>query len=146
MARQDATLLLDADHNEVIRMFEQYKAARDDSRQQLLAARICQELEVHMRIEEEIFYPAYQQATGDEEVLRDARREHQEARALIAQIAAHRRDARLVLALEDAILHHVNDERERMFVRARAAKNMDLMRLGGQLQARKAELTAPHPA
>jgi hypothetical protein len=144
MAQQDATVLLDADHNEVVRMFEQYKAAHDNARQEVLASRICHELEVHMQIEEEIFYPAFGRATGDESLLKDANKEHQEARELIAQIRAARHDAKLMLDLEDAILHHVNDEREKMFPKARATPGMDLMRLADQLEMRKAELTLAH--
>lgn len=146
MAHQDATILLDDDHNEVMRLFEQYKAARDDRRQQVLAARICQELLVHMQIEEEIFYPAYISATGDRENLKDGLKEHQEARELIQKIQEDRQNAKLVLELEDAILHHVNDEREKMFPKARKTQGLDLMRLAQQLQARKAELMAGHPA
>lgn len=146
MAQQDATTLLDEDHNAVIRLFEQYKAAHDASRQKLLAAQICQELLVHMQIEEEIFYPAFQKATGDQELLKDANEEHQEARELIAKIQAARTDAKLMLELEDAILHHVNDEREKMFPKARATASLDLMDLADRLQARKNELTEAHPA
>lgn len=141
MAQQDATLLLDEDHNEVIRMFEQYKAAHDARRQQLLASQIAQALAVHMQIEEEIFYPAYQRATGDQEVLKDGLQEHKEARELLSKIEADRQNAKLMLELEDAILHHVNDEREKMFPKARKA-GMNLMQLGEQLEARKAELMA----
>ncbi len=141
MAQQDATLLLDEDHNEVIRMFEQYKAAHDARRQQLLASQIAQALVVHMQIEEEIFYPAYQRATGDQEVLKDGLQEHKEARELLSKIEADRQNAKLMLELEDAILHHVNDEREKMFPKARKA-GMNLMQLGEQLEARKAELMA----
>jgi len=146
MAQQDATVLLDEDHNSVIRMFEQYKSAHDGNRQQLLASSICQELLVHMQIEEEIFYPAFQQATGDQATLKDARKEHAEAREMIAKIQADRQNAKLMLDLEDAILHHVNDEREKMFPEARKAQGMDLMALADQLQARKSELTEAHPA
>lgn len=142
MAQQDATALLDADHNEVIRMFEQYKAAHDARSQQMLASQIRQELLVHMQIEEEIFYPAYQRATGDQENLRDGVQEHQEARELLAKIDADRQNARLMLELEDAILHHVNDEREKMFPKARVTKGLDLMALADQLEARKNELMA----
>ena len=141
MAQQDATLLPDEDHNEVIRMFEQYKAAHDARRQQLLASQIAQALVVHMQIEEEIFYPAYQRATGDQEVLKDGLQEHKEARELLSKIEADRQNAKLMLELEDAILHHVNDEREKMFPKARKA-GMNLMQLGEQLEARKAELMA----
>jgi len=140
MARQDACTLLDDDHNEVIRLFEQHKAAHDARRQQVLASRISQALTVHMLIEEEIFYPAFQSAAGDPSLLKDALREHQEARELLARIEADRQDARLMLELEDAILHHVNDEREKMFPKARATPGMDLMQLADLLEARKAEL------
>lgn len=140
MAQQDACTLLDDEHNEAIAMFEQYKAAHDARRRQVIASEIRQALLVHMQIEEEIFYPAFQRATGDQELLQDANKEHAEARELLAKIEGDRQDARLMLELEDAILHHVNDEREKMFSKARATKNLDLMGLADQLQARKAEL------
>ncbi|MBE7368709.1 hemerythrin domain-containing protein [Ramlibacter pallidus] len=140
MAQQDACTLLDDEHNEAIAMFEQYKAAHDARRRQVIASEIRQALLVHMQIEEEIFYPAFQRATGDQELLQDANKEHAEARELLAKIEGDRQDARLMLELEDAILHHVNDEREKMFPKARATKNLDLMGLADQLQARKAEL------
>ncbi len=146
MARQDACTLLDDDHNEVIRMFEQHKAAHDGRRQQLLASRICQAMLVHMQIEEEIFYPAFQRATGDMGLLEDSMREHQEARELIARIEADRQNARLMLELEDATLHHVNDERDKMFPKARATPGMDLMALAELLEGRRTELMALAPA
>jgi hemerythrin-like domain-containing protein len=142
MATQDACTLLDDDHNEVIGMFEQYKAAHDAQRQQLLASRIAQELVVHMQIEEEIFYPAFERATGDEGVLKEARREHQEARDLLRKIDGDRSNAKLMLELEDVMLDHINDEREKMFPKARATPGMDLMRLADLLEGRKAELMA----
>ncbi|MBA2672267.1 hemerythrin domain-containing protein [Ramlibacter sp.] len=146
MAQQDATVLLDEDHNAVMRLFEQYKAAHDDNRKRVLAQQICQELTVHMRIEDEIFYSAFRNATHDEELLQDATQEHDEARKLITKLQDTPTDAHLMLELEHAILHHVNDEREEMFPEARKSKNMDLMQLAQQLEARKAELMAAHPA
>ena len=147
MAQQDdATVLLDADHNEVIRMFEQYKAAKDASKQKVLARQICQELLVHMQIEEEIFYPAFGKATGDAKLLEEAQCEHKEARDLIARLEQDPVDAKLMLTLEDAILHHVNDEREKMFPQARKAQGLDLMGLARRLEARKTELMAGQPA
>lgn len=142
----DATVLLDEDHNEVVRMFEQYKSAKDSSRQKVLARQICQELLVHMQIEEEIFYPAYSKATGDQENLKDGLEEHQEARELIAKLEQAPTDGKLMLELEDGILHHVNDEREKMFPKARKTQGMDLMGLAQQLQQRKEELMAGHAA
>lgn len=147
MAQQDdACTLLDEDHNQVMRLFEQYKAAHDGSRQKLLARQISQELIVHMQIEEEIFYPAFGQASGDAKLVQEGEREHREARDLIAKVDDDPANGKLMLELEDAILHHVNDERDKMFPKARKTRGLDLMGLARQLQARKAELTAAQPA
>ncbi|AEG91219.1 hemerythrin domain-containing protein [Ramlibacter tataouinensis] len=147
MAQQDACTLLDDDHNQVVRLFQQYKSAHQDNQKLLLARQICHELDVHTRIEEEIFYPAFRQAVGDEALVQESVHEHQEAKALIAKIeAASRPEDKVMLDLEDAILHHVNDEREKMFPQARKARNLDLFQLADQLQQRKAELMAAHPA
>jgi Hemerythrin HHE cation binding domain len=146
MAQQDACTLLDDDHNQAMRLFEQHKAAHQPNEKLVLARQLCQELRVHMQIEEEIFYPAFQRATGDQELLKDANKEHQQARELLSKIAADRQNAKLMLELEDAILHHVNDEREKMFPKARSTQGMDLFQLAEQLEVRKTELTAAHPA
>jgi iron-sulfur cluster repair protein YtfE (RIC family) len=146
MPQQDAITLLDDDHNKVAALFQQYKTAHDDNRKRLLAQQICQELTVHAQIEEEIFYPAFARATGDQQIVQHSKKEHQEARELIGRVESTPTDARLMLELEDAIQHHVNDEREKMFPEARKAKGMDLMQLGQQLETRKGELMAPHPA
>jgi iron-sulfur cluster repair protein YtfE (RIC family) len=143
MAQQDdACTLLDEDHNQVVRLFEQYKAAHNASSQRLLARQICMELLVHMRIEDEIFYPAFRRATGDDNLVQESEREHQQARELVAKVDNDLLDAKSMLDLEDAVLHHVNDEREKMFPKARKAKGLDLMQLAQQLQQRKSELMA----
>jgi len=138
----DATALLDEDHNKVIRLFQMYKDAHEENPRRVLAHQICQELLVHMQLEEEIFYPAFRKATKDEEVLQDAEEEHEEARKMIARIEQAPTDARLMLELEDAILHHVNDEREDMFPEARKTKSLDLVQLARQIELRKTELMA----
>lgn len=142
----DASTLLDEDHKQVMQRFEQNKAAHDGSRQKLLARQISQELLVHMQIEEEIFYPAFGRATGDDKLLQEGEREHREARELIARLDAEPANGKLMLQLEDAILHHVNDEREKMFPKARKTQGLDLMGLARQLQARKSGLMAGQPA
>ena len=66
--RKDAIALLKADHREVERYFEEFEKARSDDRKQELAAKICAALTVHATIEEEIFYPAFLEATEEEEL------------------------------------------------------------------------------
>jgi hemerythrin superfamily protein len=59
----DAIALLKADHRQVEQWFEQFEKARDDDRKLTLATQICNALKVHTAIEEEIFYPAFLEAT-----------------------------------------------------------------------------------
>ena len=154
-AQQDAIALLKADHRQVKEGFEQFESTRSETRKQALAQKICQALTVHTQIEEEIFYPAFLEATGAEDIHHEAEVEHDGAKKLIAVIEASGPDdayydARMKV-LSEMIKHHVNEEEKRngMFARARRAK-LDLQTLGEQLSARKAELmkdgTAGDPA
>ena len=144
---QDAIVLLKADHRQVEDWFEEFEKARTDSRKTDLADKICTALKVHTQIEEEIFYPAFIEATGDEDIHHEAVVEHDGAKKLIAQIEASGPeddyyDAK-VKVLSEMIKHHVKEEEQRdgMFAEARKA-GMDLAALGEQLAARKDELMA----
>ena len=143
MAQQDACALLDSDHQKVERLFAEYQSAGSDlDKKSRLAQTICNELTVHATIEEEIFYPAFRKASGDDDMVDEAETEHQEAKDLITEIEDAEQMDPLVAQLQKAIEHHVKEEREEMFPKARAASGLDLVALGAQLMARKAELAA----
>src|SRR5436190_7132338 len=84
----DAIALLKADHQKVTEWFEQFEKARDDNKRQTLATQICNALKVHTQIEEEIFYPAFLEATDDSDKHHEAEIEHDGAKQLIAKIEA----------------------------------------------------------
>ena len=147
---KDACDLLDADHRAVKKMFKEYEeltssqasAAKEKRRQ--MAMQICKELTVHAQIEEEIFYPAVRAAIKQTDLLAEAEVEHQSAKDLIAQIEGalevnEQFDAK-VIVLGEYIDHHVKEERNEMFPKARAAKRLDLLAMRDQLETRKAEL------
>jgi hemerythrin superfamily protein len=143
--RQDAVALLKSDHRQVEQWFAQFEKARDEQRKLELATSICNALRVHTTIEEEIFYPAFLDAARDEDLHHEAIVEHDGAKKLIAEIEASGPeddfyDAR-VKVLSEMIKHHVKEEEQPggMFAEARKAR-MDLVALGEQLAARKAEL------
>jgi hemerythrin superfamily protein len=147
--KQDAIALLKADHREVEGWFEEFEKARSDKRKQELARKICTALKVHTQIEEEIFYPAFLEATGDKSLHHEAEVEHAGAKNLIAQIekmspADDYYDAK-VKVLSEMIKHHVKEEEQRdgMFAEAKKA-DMDLAALGEEMAARKSELMAQH--
>ncbi len=56
---QDAVQLLKADHKQARKLFEQFHGAADDDKG-TIAARLFTELEIHAKLEEELFYPAVQ--------------------------------------------------------------------------------------
>lgn len=84
----DAVSLLKADHRQVEKWFAEFEKSRSDSKKADLASRICAALTVHTEIEEELFYPAFFEATGDKDVHHEAIVEHDGAKKLIRQIEA----------------------------------------------------------
>ena len=148
-AGKDACDLLDMDHKAVKKMFKEYEELTESrargaaQKRQELAQQICQELTVHAQVEEEIFYPALREAIKDTDILDEAEVEHQSAKELIAQIQAggeqEKVDAK-VKVLGEYIDHHVKEERNEIFPKARAARKLDLVAMRTEIETRKEEL------
>ena len=147
--KQDALDLLDADHRAVRQLFRDYRklAANDapEARRKALAEQICMELTIHAKLEEELFYPPVREAIRDDDLMDEAEVEHASAKDLIVQILSmdpHEElyDAK-VTVLGEYIEHHVREEREQMFPKARRS-GIDLVKLGERLRERKRELEA----
>ena len=143
--RQDAIAILKADHRQVEQWFEEFEKARVPGRKETLARQICRALQVHTRIEEEIFYPAFLEATEDKDIHHEAEVEHEGAKKLIAEIESSGPDDEYfdarISVLSEMIKHHVREEEKSdgMFGTARKS-DMDLRELGERLAARKKEL------
>lgn len=145
----DAVALLKADHRKVAALFEDFQAAKGAAAKQALAEKICLELTVHTKIEEDIFYPACEGAV-EEDLLQEAYVEHDGAKVLIAEIEAggpgdEFYDAK-VKVLSEMIEHHVEEEEKRvegMFAQARKA-GLDMDMLGEKMAAEKAQLVASY--
>ncbi|MYN06525.1 hemerythrin domain-containing protein [Pseudoduganella aquatica] len=145
----DAISLLTQDHANVKAMFEQYEELGDRAlaSKKKLAQKICIELTKHATAEEEIFYPAVRQASGEnEDLIDEATVEHASAKELIVQILSMEPGDELydakIKVLSEQIEHHVKEEEGEMFPKARKAK-LDLVALGEAIEDRKAEIEAP---
>ena len=163
LVQHDACELLDADHIATKHLFVEYarlafagagtqatgSARRAPAQRPALARKICSELTVHARIEEEIFYPALRGVIDVPQLLDEAQAEHQQAKELIAQIEAMQDgDAAmddLVSQLARAVENHVKEERDLLFPKARAAEDLDLDALGVEMKARQQELESQAP-
>jgi iron-sulfur cluster repair protein YtfE (RIC family) len=104
-------------------------------------------LTVHAQIEEEIFYPAAREALGDEgeDLLNEAKVEHESLKKLIAKIEESGSDDELfeasVKVLGEYVEHHVKEEEGELFPKLRESE-MDLAEVGEHLATRKKELMA----
>jgi hypothetical protein len=142
----NALTLLRKDHKIVSDLFDDFekKASRgDEAKMKEIAEKVCAELTVHARIEEEIFYPALRDAFPEhEDVLDEAEVEHASAKELVTKIeAGHDSDLfeAQVCVLGEYIRHHVKEEHA-LFAKIQKSRKCDFEELGARLAERKAEL------
>eukprot|EP01041_Mallomonas_annulata_P033211 gene33211-55800_t len=101
------------DHSHVLVAYHQYTAGKPLSAKKALAETVCSALEIHARLEEEIFYPAMRQLGLGESVLNKSVPEHNGMRQLISEIRRANDSAaldRLLPQLMREVMHHVADE------------------------------------
>lgn len=144
-AAKDAIALLKADHGAVSDLFADYEKTDSSKKKKALVAEICTELSVHAQIEEEIFYPAVKKALKDKLLVPEATVEHASVKDLIAQIEGVEPDGEVydakVKVLSEYVKHHVKEEQNEMFPKVKDT-SLDLVELGAQMAARKADLLA----
>lgn len=143
--------LLEQDHDKVKQLFERLEGttARATKTRERLIADIHRELEVHTAIEDEIVYPAIREAAGDDEG-EQMHFEFVEEHYLVGDVELPRilelsadsnEFTALCSVLEELVTHHIEEEEQRMFPRARRLCDEDtLVSLGKQVEARKKEL------
>jgi len=140
--RPDAVELLTEDHKYLKKLFREYQllVETDDAnyiRKDAVAQEACDLLQVHARLEEEIFYPAAAKALHDPELIAEARVEHGAAKELITLLQKtpvddNIFDARFIVLGEIMSMHFKKEEHE-LFARAREAK-MDLAGLARKME------------
>jgi hypothetical protein len=146
---QDAIAFLVTDHENVKQLFEEFEQLAEDAeaeeRKGALVEQICNELTVHARIEEEIFYPAVRSGIDDELLMDEAEVEHASAKELIAQLEGmspgdDHYDA-TVIVLGEYVKHHIEEEEGEMFDATRDSE-VDTAALGAAMFERRSELEA----
>jgi len=136
------------DHSHVMVTFHQYTRDKRPSVKKALAETICDALEIHATLEEEIFYPVMRSKAHDQKVMEKSEPEHDEMRAVIAELRrtdpkSPRHDA-LVFELMRDVVHHVADEETVLLPEAEQSLSRDrLAELGAQMTKRRLELVTP---
>jgi hemerythrin superfamily protein len=146
----DITRMIRLDHAHVLAAFRRYRAHLSDTRKKALVENVCLALDVHARLEEEIFYPAMQRIAAASETLDKSVPEHDEMRAMIHELrgmepsdAAYDETFRRLVR---AVLHHVADEETVLLPLAEELMRDELGHLGRLMMRRRIELLQPHAA
>ena len=137
-AKVDPVKLLKDDHKKV----KDLLSRAEKKPTQELIDEITMELQVHTKVEEEIFYPAFKKV--DEELVMEAIEEHHVVDTLLEEIAGLSPDDDVLAAkltvLRENVEHHIEEEEGKMFPDAKEVEGLE--DIGQQMKQRKEELTA----
>jgi hypothetical protein len=152
-ARERALELLKEDHRHVkkhFREFERLDPLRDPKLCLELAQRVCTELEIHARLEEELFYPAAREGLAErdgEDLIDEAEVEHNSLKILIAELRSLTPEDPKFKAnftvLGEYTRHHVKEEEGELFEKLGRSK-IDWEALCDDMLERQQELKAAH--
>ena len=145
-----ATDMLREDHEKVKGLFERFENAESDEKKEIVATTL-QELQIHTALEEEIFYPAAQEALQDdseeEDTIDEAWEEHHVVKLVMAELKKmdpddERYDAKFTVMAEN-VKHHIEEEEGELFPKLEG--QLDEEDLGERMMERKEELQQ-HPS
>ncbi|HLA75422.1 MAG TPA: hemerythrin domain-containing protein [Gammaproteobacteria bacterium] len=140
---QDALDMLREDHRNVLALFEEYEKAENARAKQQIADTVFAGLDLHARIEEELFYPTVREEIGDDDLMDEAEEEHHAIKLLMAELQEMKAgdehyDAKFTVMCEN-VRHHVEEEEAEMFPKVETL-DLDLMDLGEQMAELRQEL------
>lgn len=149
----NAIQLLREDHKTVRGLLADLESTtrRGAKKRASLLARLAQEIDVHTRIEEDIFYPAFKEAgdkSDDAKLYYEAREEHRAAGEMVLpDLLKTAPDSEefggRAKVLKELVEHHAREEEREMFPRARQLLTAAQLReLGERMMERKQELLA----
>jgi len=149
---KDAIALLKEDHQKVRELLSELEETteRASAKRDELLATIEQELTIHTKIEEEIFYPAFRDAAqkkDDKDLYYEAIEEHHVVELVLPEIKETDTDSEEFGAkakvLKDLVEHHAEEEETEMFPRAQKLMDREeLVRLGGELAKAKESIAS----
>ena len=139
----NAVQMLKQDHKKVAGLFEKYGKTKGQETKRRIADQAMDQLEIHTKIEEEIFYPAAKEGLGDDALISEALKEHAAVKDLIEELKSMETeddefDEKFTELIAD-VKHHVSEEESDLLPQAEESE-MDLAALGGQMAERKQEL------
>ena len=145
----NAIELLKEDHRKVKKLLEQGDETTENAvktRTEVLE-KIKAEMQIHEAIEEEIFYPALQQHEKAKDIVLEGYEEHHVVDRILAELddvsVEDERWAAKFSVMKENVEHHIEEEEEDMFAKAKQIFSDDeLNDLGERMEAKKGQLQA----
>jgi hemerythrin superfamily protein len=146
----DAIQLLRKDHRTVEKLFKDFEktGAKAKHTRKRLVKKMVEELSLHAQLEEQLFYPAVQEATKESDAVLKAMEEHDLVKVLLQQLQTmspeeDRFDAKVAVLMQN-VREHVEEEEGEIFPKLREAlKRAQLEELGTRLEEGKKAIQSP---
>jgi len=143
---QDPIEMLKEDHQAVQGLFSQFEEADKRGRQRIADEALTM-LEIHTKLEEDLIYPAIEEAIGDEEMIGEALEEHHVATLLIKELRKMQpkdeRYAAKFKVLSEMVKHHIEEEENETFPQAEKA-DIDWSEIGEEAMTMREKLMRKH--
>jgi hemerythrin superfamily protein len=140
----NAAQLIRRDHKKVEGLFDKFEQTKKPEAKKRVVDQVIQELEIHAKVEEEIFYPAVRKHLGEEDMIEEAKQEHQQVKEMLRELKKLDAEDEQLEAkfseLVESVKHHVEEEEGEMLPKVEES-DMDLTEIGDEIQERKQELT-----
>ncbi|HZW19823.1 hemerythrin domain-containing protein [Noviherbaspirillum sp.] len=141
----DAVTFLTAQHRDMEDLLGQIADAEDDARKRELFVQAADQLTVHIKAEEEIFYPAVHRARTEDDLL-ESLEEHLSLKRLLADLIEMDPSEKSFEAkfkvLKEQTEHHHKEEEEHLFPAVlKLLDQAQRIALGDEMRVRQASLT-----
>lgn len=140
---KSAISLLKQDHVLLKRLFRNFRKAKGHARSEIFR-QIHEEIAAHVRVEDEILYPALEEIATDESEARyhEAREEHEEIRMLLDEMSGLDHDSRRFasdfVTLMQVLERHIELEEEGIFPLMRQyVSRTEFLEMGHVIEERK---------
>ena len=143
-----ATDLLKRQHREAKGLLKDAEECEEHDEREELVMDIVSALKLHTAIEEQLFYPAVQEATKESDAVLKAMEEHDLVKVLLQQLQTmspeeDRFDAKVAVLMQN-VREHVEEEEGEIFPKLREAlKRAQLEELGTRLEEGKKAIQSP---
>lgn len=120
-AQMDALSLLKKDHELVKDLMNKMDKEKDTDELQSMFEQLVDELSIHERIEEDIFYPALQKLPKAKEDVLEAFEEHHLVDEIVKQMDVETDDDKWrakFTVMKENVEHHIKDEEDKLFPKA----------------------------